>query len=68
MANNRSRIVVTEIPYMVNKAKLVEKIAELLENNEVVVRDPNSREKSAVTWEYDRVMEQANYVWAYTYG
>ena len=43
-------------------------VTELLENNEVVVRDPNSREKSAVTWEYDRVMEQANYVWAYTYG
>ena len=29
MSNSRSRIVVTEIPYMVNKAKLVEKIAEL---------------------------------------
>ena len=25
MSQNRSRIVVTEIPYMVNKAKLVEK-------------------------------------------
>ena len=30
MSNSRSRIVVTEIPYMVNKAKLVEKIAELV--------------------------------------
>ena len=30
MSQNRSRIVVTEIPYMVNKAKLVEKIAELV--------------------------------------
>lgn len=29
MPGGRSRIVVTEIPYMVNKAKLVEKIAEL---------------------------------------
>ena len=30
MSQNRSRIVVTEIPYMVNKAKLVERIAELV--------------------------------------
>ena len=30
MSGNRQRIVVTEIPYMVNKAKLVEKIAELV--------------------------------------
>ena len=30
MQGNRQRIVVTEIPYMVNKAKLVEKIAELV--------------------------------------
>ena len=30
MSQNRSRIVVTEIPYMVNKARLVEKIAELV--------------------------------------
>lgn len=29
MANGKSRIVVTEIPYNVNKAKLIEKIAEL---------------------------------------
>ena len=32
--NNKARIVVTEIPYQVNKARLVEKIAEL-------VRDKN---------------------------
>ncbi len=30
MPNNRQRIVVTEIPYLVNKARLVEKIAELV--------------------------------------
>ena len=30
MANGRNRIIVTEIPYMVNKARLVEKIAELV--------------------------------------
>ena len=35
MSSNRSRIVVTEIPYMVNKAKLVEKIAELVHEKRV---------------------------------
>jgi DNA gyrase subunit A len=32
MGGGRSRIVVTEIPYMVNKARLVEKIAELVQS------------------------------------
>ena len=35
MPNNRQRIVVTEIPYMVNKARLVEKIAELVHEKKV---------------------------------
>jgi DNA gyrase subunit A len=35
MPNNRSRIVVTEIPYMVNKAELVKKIAELVKDKRV---------------------------------
>ena len=30
MKNGRERIVVTEIPYMVNKARLIERIAELV--------------------------------------
>ena len=30
MANGKSRIVVTELPYMVNKARLIEKIADLV--------------------------------------
>ena len=30
MANGKSRIVVTELPYLVNKARLIEKIAELV--------------------------------------
>ena len=29
MANGKNRIVVTELPFMVNKARLIEKIAEL---------------------------------------
>ena len=35
MPNGRSRIVVTEIPYQVNKAKLVEKIAELVHDKRI---------------------------------
>ena len=47
MKNDRSRIVVTEIPYMVNKARLVEKIAELMHEKKVEgisdLRDESSR-------------------------
>lgn len=35
MENGKSRIVVTELPYMVNKAKLIEKIAELVKDKRV---------------------------------
>ncbi len=35
MSSNRQRIVVTELPYMVNKARLIEKIAELVRDKRV---------------------------------
>jgi len=35
MANGKNRIVFTEIPYMVNKARLIEKIAELYKDKKV---------------------------------
>ena len=35
MPNNKSRIVVSEIPYMVNKARLIEKIAELVKDKKI---------------------------------
>ena len=48
MPNGKSRIIVTEIPYMVNKAKLIEKIAELHKDKKVDgitdLRDESSRE------------------------
>ena len=48
MDNGKSRIVVTELPYMVNKAKLVEKIAELVKTKKIEgitdLRDESSRE------------------------
>ncbi|MBE5809939.1 MAG: DNA gyrase subunit A [Clostridiales bacterium] len=48
MQGNRCRIVVTEIPYQVNKARLVEKIAELVNEKRVegisAIRDESDRE------------------------
>lgn len=35
MANGKNRIIVTELPYMVNKARLIEKIAELVKDKRV---------------------------------
>jgi DNA gyrase subunit A len=35
MSNGKNRIVVTELPYMVNKARLIEKIAELVKEKKV---------------------------------
>ena len=35
MANGKNRIVVTELPYMVNKAKLIQKIAELVRDKKI---------------------------------
>ena len=48
MANGKSRIVVTELPYMVNKARLIEKIAELVKDKRIdgitYIGDESSRE------------------------
>ncbi len=48
MQGNRCRIVVTEIPYQVNKARLVEKIAELVHEKRIEgisdIRDESDRE------------------------
>ena len=48
MSNGKSRIVVTELPYMVNKARLIEKIAELVKEKRIdgitYIGDESSRE------------------------
>ena len=48
MENGKNRIVVTEIPYLVNKAKLIEKIAELVKEKRVdgitALRDETDRD------------------------
>ena len=47
MANGKQRIVVTELPYMVNKARLIQKIAELVKEKKVdgitEIRDESDR-------------------------
>ena len=35
MHNGKTRIVVTELPYLVNKARLIEKIAELVRDKKI---------------------------------
>ena len=48
MANGKNRIVVTELPYMVNKARLIEKIADLVKEKKIdgitYIGDESSRE------------------------
>ena len=48
MANGKNRIVVTELPYMVNKARLIEKIADLVKEKRVDgitdLRDESNRQ------------------------
>ncbi len=55
MANGKSRIVVTELPYMVNKARLIEKIADLVKEKRVDgitdIRDESSREGMRISIE-----------------
>ena len=70
MAGNRQRIVVTEIPYMVNKAKLIEKIAELVHEKRVEgisdIRDESDRQGMRIVIELKRDVN-ANVVLNYLY-
>ncbi len=58
MENGKSRIVVTELPYMVNKAKLVEKIASLVKEKKIDgitdLRDESDQEGTRVVIEVRR--------------
>ncbi len=58
MPNGKNRIVVTELPYMVNKARLIEKIADLVHEKKVDgitdLRDESNREGMRVCIELRR--------------
>ena len=56
--NNRSQIIITEIPYQVNKSKLIEHIAELLRDKKISgisdLRDESDREGIRIVIELKR--------------
>ena len=58
MQNGKNRIIVTELPYMVNKARLIEKIAELVKDKKVDgitdLSDQSSREGMRICIELRR--------------
>ena len=58
MANGKNRIIVTELPYMVNKARLIEKIAELVKDKKIDgitdLRDESNREGMRICIELRR--------------
>ncbi len=58
LQNGKNRIVVTELPYMVNKARLLEKIAELVKEKKIDgitdLRDESNREGMRVVVELRR--------------
>jgi len=73
MPGNRQRIVVTEIPYMVNKAVLVAKIAELVHEKRLEgisdIRDESDREGMRIVIELKRDVNAAvvlNYLYKHT--
>ena len=58
MQNGTSRIIVTEIPYMVNKARLIEKMAELVRDKRIdgitAITDESNREGMRINIELRR--------------
>ncbi len=58
MAHDKERIIVTELPYQVNKARLIEKIAELVKDKRVDgiadIRDESDREGMRIVIELKR--------------
>ena len=73
MANNRQRIIVTEIPYMVNKAALITKIAELVHDKKLEgisdIRDESDRVGMRIVIELKRDVNAAvvlNYLYKHT--
>ena len=58
MPNGKSRIIVTELPYMVNKARLIEKMAELVRDKRIdgitAITDESNREGMRINIELRR--------------
>ncbi|MBQ5917683.1 MAG: DNA gyrase subunit A, partial [Lachnospiraceae bacterium] len=58
MDNGKNRIIVTELPYMVNKARLIEKIAELVKDKKIdgitALRDESNKDGMRIVIELRR--------------
>lgn len=58
MQNGKNRIIVSELPYMVNKARLIEKIAELVRDKKIIgitdLRDESNRQGMRICIELRR--------------
>ncbi|NLB43202.1 MAG: DNA gyrase subunit A, partial [Clostridiales bacterium] len=73
MSNNRSRIVVTEIPYQVNKSKLIENIANLVKDKRLEgisdIRDESDRSGMSIVIELKKDVNPnvvLNYLYKHT--
>ena len=73
LANGRDRIIVTEIPYQVNKARLIEKIAELVHEKRLDgisdIRDESDRQGMRIVIELKRDVQAQvvlNYLFKHT--
>ena len=73
MPNNRSRILVHEIPYQVNKARLIEKIADLVKEKRVTgisdIRDESDRNGMSIVIEIKKEVNPniiLNYLFKHT--
>ena len=58
LPNGKSQIIVTELPYMVNKARLIEKMAELVRDKKIdgitAINDHSNREGMRICIELRR--------------
>ncbi|MEW6648561.1 MAG: DNA gyrase subunit A [Chloroflexota bacterium] len=64
MGKGKSRIIITELPYQINKASLIERIAELARENALEgisdLRDESDRQGMRIVIELNKVAEEQN--------
>ncbi len=64
MGKGKSRIIITELPYQINKASLIERIAELARENDLEgisdLRDESDRQGMRIVIELNKVAEEQN--------
>jgi len=64
MGRGKSRIIITELPYQINKSSLIERIAELARENELEgisdLRDESDRQGMRIVIELNKVAEEQN--------